>query len=327
MDIDQLAKVNVQAPALNMEVTSVARQETTVGRSAAAIYVITQEMIQRSAALNIPDVLRLVPGLDVAQVNSHTWAISSRGFNGEYADKLLVLIDGRIVYSPIFAGVYWDVQDMMLEDIERIEVIRGPGGTIWGVNAVNGVINIITKKAKDTQGALLVGGGGTDYRDLGEARYGGQFGENLYFRVYGKGFDHAPGFDWAPADAWHQGRTGFRADWEPDKDKSNIFTFQGDYYRGYDGFRSGMDIPVPPYRVDILGDEDVMGGNILVHWKHIISEDSDWDLLTYYDCADRNYGDFWDQKVNTFDVEFQHRFQLGSRNEVIGAAISPDPRR
>ncbi len=315
MDVDQLAKVNVQAPALNVETTSMARQESTVGRTAGAIYVITQEMIQRSGALNIPDVLRLVPGLDVAQVNSHTWAISSRGFNDEYADKLLVLIDGRIVYSPLFAGTYWDVQDVVLEDIDRIEVIRGPGGTIWGVNAVNGVINIITKKAKDTQGALVNVGGGTDYLDREEFRYGGQIGEDLYFRVYGKAFDHSPGFG-DGADWWHQGRTGFRADWEPDKDKSNVFTFQGDYYSGEAGYNSGMDIPVPPFRTTIAGDEGVLGGNLLAHWKHIISDDSDWDLLTYYDRADRNYGVFWDQAVNTFDIEFQHRFPLGPRNEI-----------
>src|SRR5271169_1154315 len=146
---------------MNMEVTSASKKEQKLSRVAAAIFVITQEDIRRSGARNIPDLLRMVPGLDVAQINANSWAISSRGFNLQFADKLLVLIDGRAVYTPLFGGVNWDTQDVPLEDIERIEVIRGPGGTVWGANAVNGVINIITKKAKDTTGSLMTGGGGT----------------------------------------------------------------------------------------------------------------------------------------------------------------------
>src|SRR6202167_4236483 len=146
---------------MNIKVTSVSKKEEKLSRTAAAIFVITQEDIRRSGATNIPDLLRMVPGLDVAQVNGSTWAVSSRGFNDQVANKLLVLIDGRTVYSPLFNGVYWDVQEVPLENIERIEVIRGPGAAIWGANAVNAVINIISKKSSETQGLLVTGGGGT----------------------------------------------------------------------------------------------------------------------------------------------------------------------
>ena len=154
LDIEQLAKTPVVVPSMDIPVTSVTKEQSTVGRSAAAVFVITNEMIRRSGATCIPEALRMAPGLDVAQINSSTWAISSRGFNGLNANKLLVLIDGRTVYTPVSSGVFWDVQDVVLEDVERIEVIRGPGGTLWGANAVNGVINVITKKAKDTPRGL-----------------------------------------------------------------------------------------------------------------------------------------------------------------------------
>jgi iron complex outermembrane recepter protein len=171
-----LTQVSIES-LMNMEVTSVSKKEQKLSRIASAIFVITQEDIRRSGATNIPDVLRLVPGLDVAQINGNTWEIGSRGFNAQYAKKLLVLIDGRTVYSPVFAGVYWDVQDVPLEDIDRIEVIRGPGATVWGSNAVNGVINIITKSARETKGGLLTAGGGTYEPGFGVAQYGGTWGK------------------------------------------------------------------------------------------------------------------------------------------------------
>ncbi len=151
-------------------------------------------MIQRSAANNIPDLLRMVPGVDVAQINADTWAISIRGFNGQYASKLLVQIDGRAVYSQLFNGVFWDVQDYPLEDIDRIEVIRGPGATVWGANAVNGVINIVTKRAAETQGLLVKAGGGSEDRQFSTVRYGGQAGDDIYWRVYGKQFERDGGY-------------------------------------------------------------------------------------------------------------------------------------
>ncbi len=180
---------------MNITVTSASKKEQALSQVAAAIFVMTQEDIRRSGATNIPDLLRMVPGLDVAQINSNTWAISARGFNLQFANKLLVLIDGREVYSPLFGGVNWDTQDVPLEDIDRIEVIRGPGGTVWGDNAVNGVINIITKKASDTQGVLLVGGGGTQEQGFGTAQYGGGIGGVASYRVFTKYFNdnHFPG--------------------------------------------------------------------------------------------------------------------------------------
>src|SRR5436190_19712189 len=170
---------------MEMEVTSVARKTETLSKSPAAISVVTQEDIRRSGATSIPEALRLVPGLEVARLDASQWAISARGFNDVFANKLLVLQDGRSIYTPLFSGVFWDVQGTLMEDIDRIEVVRGPGATLWGANAVNGVINIITAGAKATQGTLISGGGGTQDRGLAGARYGGKFGQDAYFRIYG----------------------------------------------------------------------------------------------------------------------------------------------
>jgi len=174
---------------MNVEVTTVSRQPEPLFTSPSAIQIITGEDIRRSGATSIPEALRLAPNLQVAQIDSRQWAISSRGFNNGLANKLLVMIDGRVVYTPLFAGVFWDVQDTMLDDIDRIEVVSGPGGSLWGANAVNGVINIQTKSARDTQGALVTGGGGSLLNGFGGVRYGGKIGEDLYFRIYGTGFD------------------------------------------------------------------------------------------------------------------------------------------
>jgi iron complex outermembrane receptor protein len=162
---------------MNIEVTSVSRKEQKMSQAAAAIFVITQEDIQRSGATNIPDLLRMVPGMDVSQINANTWAVSARGFNDQFSDKLLVLIDGRAVYTPLLGGVNWDTQDVPLEDIDRIEVIRGPGATLWGANAVNGVINVVTKRAADTQGALVTADGGTEGQAQSTVEYGGAIKE------------------------------------------------------------------------------------------------------------------------------------------------------
>src|SRR5580693_6022966 len=171
---------------MNTKVTSVSKKEQKMSQVAAAIFVITQEDIRRSGATNLPDLLRMVPGLDVAQINANSWAISARGFNHQFSDKLLVLIDGRSVYTPLFGGVYWDTQDVPMEDIDRIEVIRGPGATVWGANAVNGVINVITKKTTETAGGLLTAGGGTHEQESGTAQYGGKIGRSTSYRVFTK---------------------------------------------------------------------------------------------------------------------------------------------
>src|SRR6202035_5443746 len=201
---------------MNIQVTSVSKTEQTLSRTAAAVFVIRQEDIRRSGATNIPDLLRMVPRLDVGQINGSTWAISARGFNGQWSNKLLVMIDRRIVYTPNFAGVYWDTLDLPLEDIDRIEVIKGPGGTVWGANAVNGVISIFTKKAARTPGAMVTAGGGNLDQGFGTVQYGGGLGKDTDYRVYAKYADQNHMLDLAGqnngADGWNQLRGGFRMD-------------------------------------------------------------------------------------------------------------------
>jgi len=202
---------------VNLKVTSVSKKPENLAQAPAAIAVITGEDIRRSGVTTIAEALRLAPGLEVARVDSITWAISSRGFNDLFANKLLVLMDGRSVYTPLFSGVYWDVQDTLLEDIDRIEVIRGPGAALWGANAVNGVINITTKSAKETQGGLITGGAGTEERGFGSVRYGGQINDQAWYRVYAKYFnrdDSATPSGNPAGDDWDGLRGGFRVDWE-----------------------------------------------------------------------------------------------------------------
>jgi iron complex outermembrane receptor protein len=305
---------------MDLDVTSVAKEPQPYGQSPAAIDVITGDEISRSGASSIPEALRLADNLDVAQKNSHDWAISARGFNTDLANKLLVLIDGRTVYTPLFAGVLWDAQDYLLEDIDRIEVISGPGGTLWGANAVNGVINITTKSAKDTQGLYVEGGGGSELRDFTGVRYGGTLASNVFFRVYGKYFDRnnevfANGSD-AP-DSWNMGQGGFRMDAEPSS--QNIFTLQGDYYNGRENITTG-------------GNSGEDGNNVLGRWSHTFSDDSDVSLQLYYDrthLSDPIPADvtttgitlapagILTDDLDTYDLDFQHHFQIGRRNNII----------
>jgi iron complex outermembrane receptor protein len=225
---------------MDQPVTSVSKTPEPYGQAPAAISVITSEEIRRSGAASIPEALRLADNLEVAQQNAHDWNISARGFNTDLANKLLVLVDGRTVYTPLFSGVLWDAQDYLLEDIDRIEVISGPGGTLWGANAVNGVINVTTKSARDTQGVYVEAGGGTFERDFGAVRYGGTLASNVYYRVYGKYFDRGdelfPAGNHAP-DSWRQGRTGFRIDSYATPD--NTLTLQGDFYDGDENINTG----------------------------------------------------------------------------------------
>lgn len=320
MDVEQLAKVNVVAPSLNMEVTTVERTKSTVGHTAAAVFVVTNEMIRRSGARTIPDVLRLVPGVEVVQKTANTWCITIRGFNGTNADKLLVQIDGRSVYSPLYGGTYWDIQDLVLEDIERIEVIRGPGGTLWGANAVNGVINIITKDSKDTQGGYFEAGGGTLNREFSTARYGGQLGDDATYRVYGKWFENAG--EWNPEtqsqgpDAWRQARTGFRTDW--DASKQDKATLQGDYYNGYDGVTGELAQSTAPYHYRYAQDQHVSGSNILGRWTHTLENDTDWSFQWYYDRMER-HDEVLPLTLNTgiLDLDFQYHFPLGENHDFV----------
>jgi iron complex outermembrane recepter protein len=269
---------------MNLEVTSASKKEQKMSQVAAAIFVINQEDIRRSGATNVPDLLRMVPGMDVAQTNANTWAISARGLSDEFTGELLVLVDGRAVYTPLFAGVNWDTLDVPLEDIERIEVIRGPGGTVWAANAVNGVINIITKKATDTPGTLVTAGGGTNVQELGMVQQGGKINANTSYRVFTKYFDdgHFPDLNGANAkDDWRFLHGGFRADSNLSKKDSG--TIEGDLYTGGQGNTIVHPILFPPDNVTVDRLVSLSGGNVLGRWNHAFSNRSDVTAQFYFD--------------------------------------------
>lgn len=293
---------------MDIVVTSVSKHPEKLFQSASAIQVVTGEEIRRSGATNLPEALRLATNLEVAQIDSRQWAITARGFNNVFADKMLVLIDGRTVYTPLYAGVYWDVQDVMLQDLDRIEVISGPGATQWGANAVNGVINITTKSARETQGGLLTAGGGNYLRGTGAVRYGGELAPGLYYRVYGKFSDRGSSFlaSGQPAqDVWKTEQGGFRLDW--DAAAGNQLTLQGDLYAGSFG-RSR------------LNDIRASGGNLLGRWSRVFAENSDLKLQVYYDHAHRNIPASFTQTLNTWDLDFQRRFPAGAGHDIIWGA-------
>jgi iron complex outermembrane receptor protein len=301
---------------MNYKITSVSRNEQPYFTAAAAVHVITQEDIRRSGATTIAEALRMAPGLDVARIDSSRWAISSRGFNDFFANKLLVLMDGRSVYTPLFSGVFWDVQDTALQDIERIEVIRGPGATLWGANAVNGVINIITKNSKDTQGGYIEAGGGSEDRAFSTIRYGGKISEDAYYRVYAKYVNRDETPFWGGAkgnDDWDMWRAGFRSDWAATE--FNDFTFQGDVYTGTLG-QALYVFPPPTYFETLAGDGTVEGGNFLTSWSHRFSSESDFKLQLYYDRTDREDRVHHETR-DTYDLDFQQRFAFLPRQEIL----------
>ena len=304
----------------NIKVTTVSRKNENLSGAAAAIYVITQEEIRRSGVTLLPEALRMVPGLEVARANSRQWAISSRGFNNTFANKLLVLMDGRTIYTPLFSGVYWEETDTVIEDIDRIEVIRGPGATLWGANAVNGVINIITKSTRETQGTLISGGGGTEERGFGTVRYGGQLATNVYYRIYGKYSDHdeSTRTDGSGAlDGWSLAQGGFRMDWEASE--INRLTLQGDYYEGWMGANLNVHSLDPPGLSGKTFRSPTEGGNVLGRWTHEFSADSELRVQASYDWTDRAFGIARELR-DTVDIDAQHRFHLGERQEIVWGA-------
>src|SRR6267142_773330 len=284
---------------MDVNVTSVSRKAEPLARTAAAIAVITAEDIRRTGVTSIPEALRLVPGLQVARFNAGSWAISARGFNSTAANKLLVLIDGRTVYSPLFSGTFWEVQDLILDDIARIEVVRGPGATLWGSNAVNGVINIITKSAHQTQNtAVILTGGGAEDLALGSFRAGGAFNANTSYRVFAKyvyrdQMVFANGDD--AKDSVRIGRTGFRVDAARGKDE---FTLQSDVYRGLEGIAARADAKV-------------LGGDVLGRWNRKISNTSALQVQAYFDRSLRRVPLQSDFHQRVFDIELQHHFEMG----------------
>jgi iron complex outermembrane receptor protein len=308
-------------------VFTASRHEQKVSETAAAVYVVSHEDIRRSGATKIPDILRMVPGLQVAQINSNMWAVTSRGFNRRFSAKLLVLMDGRSIYNSTFGGVLWDTKDTFIEDIERIEVIRGPGAALWGANAVNGIINIITKEAEDTQGALLTFGVGNIDRNYVGGRYGGKLGNNLFYRGYVKYFDR-DGYNVSSTsadanDSWDAIRGGFKINWEATE--RNSFTLQGDAYDGDSGNLEDFVAPPPLTPLnDTKNDREFFGGNILARFKHTFSDTSDLTLQLFFDRTVDRY-DYVQvnsdnrktgAEINTYDMDFQHHFSLGNRNEI-----------
>jgi len=302
---------------MNITVTSVSKKEEKLFQTAAAIYVITHEDIRRSGLTNIPELLRLAPGLDVARIDGNKWAISARGFNGRAANKLLVLIDGRSVYSPETSYVYWEVQDMPLENIERIEVIRGPGGTLWGANAVNGVINIITKRAKETQGGMVTAGGGSEERGFSSVRYGAKIGDNAYYRLYGQYFNRSGLVDASGRnanDGQQAVRGGGRVDWQPtDRD---ALTLEGDIYRINLRETSLGISPAAPFAPPTNTRGEYESGNLLGRWTRTFSGRSDIALQVYYDHFSRDTFSLADH-ISTFDTDFQHHFAGNQRQNIV----------
>ena len=295
-------------------VTSVAGVARPLRDTPAAIYVITQEDIRRGGHRTLADALRMVPGLNVAQISSSIWAISARGFNGRFSTKLLVLIDGRAVYNTLFSGVFWDVQDTVLADVERIEVIRGPGATLWGANAVNGVINIVTRKARRTQGFYATAGGGTEERAFGTVRYGGKLGEDRFYRVYAK-YDDRDSFRFATGedagDEWDVLRGGFRVDLESNPDTT--VTLQGDIYDG----NVGSPVRVAPIFARSLFNTTVRGGNLIARLERLESPDAGWSVQAYYDRAERRTPGLFADDRTTLDVEYRHHLMAGDSHALI----------
>ncbi len=308
----------------DIEVTTTSKEPVKVSQTPAAIYVITQDDIRRSGATSIPEILRLAPGIEVARIDSSTWSVGVRGFGSAVSRSVLVLIDGRSVYTPLFAGVWWQVQDTLLEDIERIEVIRGPGGTIWGANAVNGVINIITKNARESHGVLVSTGGGSLDQGFLNFRYGGGNGKSFDYRVYGKAFTRAAEFhpSGRQFDDWHMAQTGFRADW--DLHDRDTLTFQGDLYNGDAGQSAGITTYSPPYFSNVEQNAELSGGNLVGLWKRLLGAGSDIELETYYDRTNRRQASFAENR-DTFDVDFIHHLSLPRRQNFlwgVGARFS-----
>jgi iron complex outermembrane receptor protein len=300
----------------DIETTTSTRTPTELFKVPAAVYVITQEDIRRSGVTSIPEALRLAPGVQVARIDANKWAIGLRGFGSRLSRSMLVMIDGRAVYTPLFAGTYWEVQDVLLADVDRIEVVLGPGGTLWGANAVNGIVNIITRSAKDTQGTLLAAESGSDEQAM-QFRYGGR-SRGTNYRAYGKFFKreslfHADGADF---DDWRMGQAGFRADWSVAGGRT--MTLQGDAYRGSSGQRTMLSTYEAPFIRTVNDDAEFSGGNVLGRWGGPAGR-SDVRVQWFFDHTYRKEPTFQETR-NTGDVDFQYRLPLFGRNQILWGA-------
>lgn len=312
----ELKKLSVEE-LMEIEVTSVSKNPEKLTEVASAIQVLNSEDVRRSTATRLPEALRLAPNLQVARTTSHDWAVTARGFNAAplsnvtLANKLLVMIDGRSIYEPLLAGVFWDVQNIFIEDLERIEIVSGPGGTLWGANAVNGVINIMSKNAKETQGLLVSLSSGnflkTKFGSRLGARYGTHIDSTFFIRVYGQKFNQTSstlksGVD--AKDSWVMTQGGFRSDYMPSE--VNSFTLQGDFYDGRE------NDTIPTFNT---------GMNIIGRWNHIISDVSNFSLQVYFDRTYRRIpSSGFKDKLNNYDIDFQHSFLIGTNNNITWGA-------
>lgn len=303
----------------NIEVSSVSKTSERLSDAPAAVYVITSDQIARSGAQSIPEILRLAPNLHVVRTAANRYFVTARGLIGNpgaqnFSNKLLVLIDGRSVYTPLYSGVQWDVQAVAPDDIERIEVISGPGATLWGANAVNGVVNIITRASRETAGFLADASGGNQESTFG-VRYGGRFNDALTYRVYVRNHRDANSVTGAGADVRdgaHQTQGGFRLDWTASAD--DVVTLQGDTYDG-------------ATRQPVTGSEDTNGRNLLGRWTHNWQDGSTLQLQAYYDRTERTTAGTG-VRLSIYDVDAQYNFSLGARNRVVvGAGYRSQPYR
>jgi iron complex outermembrane recepter protein len=302
-----------------MEISTVSRAPEPASLVPAAVFVITSDDIRRAGLASLPELLRLAPGVQVARIDAGRWAIGMRGFGDRLARSMLVLIDGRAVYSPLFAGTYWEVQDVLVEDIERIEVIRGPGGTLWGANAVNGIISIITKQARDTQGLYASAGVGSSDYGLGRFRYGAALGQNGYLRGYVKGATMGPQFhaDGMNYDSLWRVQTGFRGDWALPAGRA--LTVQGDVYTSRLGERSITTTYTPPFSTATAVEAPLSGGNVLARLSGRFGTGANYQLQTYYDRTDRDERPVAETR-DTFDVDYQQHQPLGRLHAITWGA-------
>jgi len=305
---------------MNEPVTSVSKKETKLSQSPAAVAVISGDDIRRLGITSIPEALRLVPGVEVARISAHKWAVSARGFNGQFADKLLVLVDGRTIYESSFPGVLWDIQDLVLEDLDRIEVIRGPGATLWGANAVNGVINIITKHTNETHGTLISTLVGSEDRPATSFRYGGQLGQSLHYRAYGKYFNRTglvDGSGQPTPDDREARRAGLRMDWTPSQE--NKVMLESDFHNTDAGETSSVASLTAPFVRSMNVNNFNRGQSVQGSWKRTLSETSDLTVQSYY--VHSNYVDS-SRLTNDdmMDFEFQHHLSLKSRHDIVWGA-------
>ena len=312
---------------LEVQVTSVVRGQQSLSDTAAAVFVISHEEIGRSGATSLPEVLRLAPGLEVAQINSGAWAVTARGFNARSANKMLVLLDGRTLYTPLFSGVFWDMHGAVLDDVDRIEVIRGPGASVWGANAVNGVINIITRSTQETQGSLVNAAAGNEERGFLEFRHGGSRRTGMTWRLYAQGFERDPllrvnGAE--AADDWDQVRGGFRLDWKPRP--ADAFMLEGDLHKGNLGQSQDFTSLSMPYSETRDVEVESTAGNLIGRWVHAAAAGTEHEAQFYLDAYDRDLV-FLRERRLTFDAEYRIRHRIGPRQEIIwggGARTSRD---